>query len=88
MVSFYDWLVDQHYRQDFVGELGQLAKLSPQWPKGVTYQSIRVFLARYNATERVFYALDLAYGEWQLTRHLPSINCIPLVKLNGVRKPS
>jgi uncharacterized protein YozE (UPF0346 family) len=72
--SFNEWLIEQQYRTDLVGELSEQALREPDWPKTNTRLAFEVYLHHKDATEIGRRAFYMAYKEWQKSRHLPTIN--------------
>lgn len=72
--TFTEWLKDQAYRNDLVGELAEQSMRESDWPKTDLKLAFEVYLYRKDATEIGHRAFHIAYEEWQGSRHLPTIN--------------
>lgn len=73
MTRFLDWLHDQAYRDDLVGELATQVR-SRSWPASEDLLVHRVRLASEQASPLAHRALDRAWSEWERSRDLPRIN--------------
>lgn len=72
-MSFTQWLISQRTRHDLVGELGQQVARR-EWPATSSLLAMRVRLALERASPSAFQALQLAWAEWEASKHLPSVN--------------
>ena len=73
---FTEWLSQQSYRQDLVGELADQMQRR-QWPTTSNLQALRVRLSLESASKLAFSTLEQAFAEWQLSKNLPAVNVFP-----------
>lgn len=82
---FTSWLLKQESRNDLVGELAEEVLGSSDWPLEDSLLACRVYMARDEATPLAMYALQMAYLEWEKTKHLPDVNTyVPPMLKHGV----
>jgi hypothetical protein len=72
--TFSEWLREQSYRTDLVGDLAETAMQESDWPQTNTKLAFEVYLFKKDATPLGRRAFEIAYEEWQQSRHLPPIN--------------
>lgn len=75
-MTFCAWLATQAHRNDLVGEIAQQATRCKDWPKTGGLVCFRVYLARDAATPLAIRAVEIAFEEWDCSKHLPPVNCV------------
>jgi len=73
---FTEWLKQQRYRRDFVGELAEQLAVT-DWPESSDLKALRVRLTLAKATPLAIKTLYQAFEEWQVSKHLPALTSIP-----------
>lgn len=72
MRHFTEWLSQQKYRRDLVGELAdQLQRRA--WPDTSNLLALRVRLSLERASKLSFETLEMAFAEWQVSKDLPQM---------------
>lgn len=75
-MTFCAWLATQAHRNDLVGEIAQQATRCKDWPKTESLVCFRVYLARDAATPLAIRAIEIAFEEWDHSKHQPQINSV------------
>jgi|WetSurMetagenome_2_1015567.scaffolds.fasta_scaffold1306591_2 hypothetical protein len=80
-MHFTEWLGQQKYRRDLVGELAeQLQKRC--WPHTSNLQALRVRLSLVRASSLSHETLELAFGEWDVSKDLPPMTIFQIRSLS------
>jgi hypothetical protein len=80
-MHFTEWLNQQKYRRDLVGELAeQLQKKC--WPHTSNLLALRVRLSLVQASSLSHKTLESAFAEWGVSKDLPPMTVFPIQLLS------
>lgn len=80
MTYFTEWLNQQRYRRDLVGELSEQLQRRA-WPSTSNLLALRVRLSLERASSLSLETLESAFAEWQVSKDLPPMTVFPTRQL-------
>jgi len=80
-MRFTEWLDQQRYRRDLIGELAEQLH-HRAWPETSNLQALRVRLSLEHASTLALETLESAFYEWQISKDLPMMTLFVIRQLS------